>query len=139
MEKSILFMCCCLSFNTYALPDQTDEINKKIGISESKKIEFEIIPMNTFNIAETQPKEFNFMEANKYSFYSIEKNNHEYGYNYNYSMEEITKDAIAMLSTHLLSFLLPESWAISLEYNIIEDFKSGIEDEKFLINIKTEI
>lgn len=139
MEKSILFVCCCLSFNTYALPDQTDEINKKIGISESKKIEFEIMPMNTLNIAETQPKEFNFMEANKYSFYSIEKNNHEYSYNYNYSMEEITKDAIAMLSTHLLSFLLPESWAISLEYNIIENFKSGTEDEKFLINIKTEI
>ena len=140
MEKSILFICCCLSFNTYALPDQTDEINKKIIISGSNEIGLEIMPMSSFNIEEKQLKEFNVMEANKYSFYSIEKNNYEYNsYDYNYSMEEITKDAVAMLSTHLLSFLLPERWGISLEYNRIENRELGVKDEKFLININTKI
>tara|TARA_Y100000588_G_scaffold112523_1_gene123416 strand:- start:68569 stop:68985 length:417 start_codon:yes stop_codon:yes gene_type:complete len=138
MKKIIFFMFFCLSFNSYALPDQTDEINKKIRFAKLEKIEFKIMPMNYFELKKPQKKGFNFIESNKYSFYSIENNN-EYQYHSNYSIENISKDAIAMLSTHILSFLLPESWAISLEYNIIENFKSGVEDEKFLINVKTEI
>ncbi len=145
MKKEIIIISIMSSFNVYALPDLSKEMEEKnnnqlnfvfSGYSEVYDIELK----KKEDVLFLNNKKFN---NNNYqngfnNYYSI-KGFENYSYQSDYTIREATREVFAILSTHLFDKLLPENWTISLEYDFIEKFNSLNDDEKFILSIETKI
>lgn len=145
MKKEIIILSIMSSFNVYALPD----LSKEMEGEDNNQVDFVFSGYSGMYDIELKKKEeilfFNKKSLNDNGYengfndYYLTTEFDNYNYKSDYTIREATREVFAILSTHLFDKLLPDNWTISLEYDFIERFNSLNDDEKFILSIETKI
>ena len=145
MKKEIIILSIMSSFNVYALPD----LSKEMEGEDNNQVDFVFSSYSGMYDIELKKKEeilfFNKKSLNDNGYkngfndYYLTTEFDNYNYKSDYTIREATREVFAILSTHLFDKLLPDNWTISLEYDFIERFNSLNDDEKFILSIETKI
>lgn len=131
-RKCLLFAITLFSIDSvYALQDLSMEIENKLN--SKKTFFFENIETTYHNKMNDSNFGYSYEDLNTYSYKykpSLGKNN--------YSLEEITTEAIFLLSNHIFDRILPSDWSINLKY-FVSDENKIIEQEEFFIEFEKKI
>ncbi len=116
----VLITLCCAN-TAHALPDLQNEIDRKISSDE----------LFIFH-----PVKLSIQDGNKQDLHNT------YSYtsqsSVNYSIEELSAEAIVLLSNMLFEKFLPKEWSINFQYSA-EDTQKIIEEETFLIQFERKL
>lgn len=118
----ITLILLCYANVASALPDLQDEMDRALTSNE-------LFLFNQLNNTENQVMYLDYYGNNK-----INLNNPAL----NYSVEELSAEAIVLLSNLLFDKILPDEWSINLKY-FSEDTQKEIEEEQFIIQFERKL